>query len=95
MKKLFILILLTSTIWSCKKDECKQCTRNWSYHAYRKSTSGTVSNESNYSGITDTFYACDEDAIKAAEKGSSSHSETKVSNVYTDIVDGTATCSCN
>lgn len=95
MKKLLFLLILFS--FSCKKEDCQKCTCKWNYNSYRLNLSnGNKTNEKTFAGPVETFYECDEEAQKAAEKGMTTHSETISEGFYNskDIIDGTATCSC-
>lgn len=93
----YFLLFIILTLISCNKDTCQKCTRTWSYHSYRKYSTGQIVNEQTFAGVTESFYECDKESQEAAEKGETTHSETPVngSQYMTDIVDGTASCSCN
>lgn len=94
MKTIFIstIVLL---LFSCSKDDCEKCTQTWKYTTYINTGNHTNSNYSYYDGVTETFYACGEDAIDAAEKGATTYSKTPIPNSNKwSIVEGAGTCDC-
>lgn len=85
MKALVILLFVLS-FYSCKKSDCKQCIRKWTYHSQH--TDGSYPKD--YDGPTESFEACGSDAIDNAQKTIKTHEVE--SNI---IIDGTAECHCN
>ena len=84
---LLVIILLSA----CSKD-CKQCTRTWTYKAYRQGVNGKY--QFTYPPPTqDIFEACGDAEIEAAEKTQTTH---KPNPPYRDgFVDATGTCHCD
>lgn len=85
----FLIIILLS---ACSKD-CKQCTRTWTYKAYRQYNNGPQYQFTYPPSTEDIFQACGDAEIEQAEKTQTTH---KYNPPYRDgWVDATGTCHCN